>query len=187
MGKENRAANNNCAQSNLAFTASWLHFRATYHMKIGLCTSVQQADIAAKSGFDYVEENVQTLLMAEAADEVFAPILKVAQNAPLPTLAANCFLPGALKCTGPAVDLERIVRYAETAFRRARQVGMRFIVFGSGGSRQVPEGFDHAHARDQFLTCLRRIAPLAEEHDVIIVVEPLHKKDDGKHGGYFQF
>ena len=146
-------------------------------MKIGLCTSVSQASIAAQAGFDYVEENVQSLLMAEAPDEAFAPALKTAQNAPLSTIAANCFLPGALKCTGPEVDLERIVRYAGTAFRRAHQVGIRFIVFGSGAARQIPEGFDHAQAREQFLACLRRIAPLAREHDVIIVIEPLHKKE----------
>ncbi len=177
MGKENRAGELTVVKSNLAFTTGKLQFGDIIHMKIGLCTPVQQADIAAKVGFDYVEENVQNLLMAEAPDEAFAPILKAAQNAPLPTIAANCFLPGALKCTGPVVDLERIVRYAGTAFRRARQVGMRYIVFGSGGSRQIPEGFELAQARDQFLTCLKRIAPLAEENDIMIVVEPLHKKE----------
>jgi len=146
-------------------------------MKIGLCTSVNQADLAAKAGFDYVEENVQALLMAEASDETFAPALKAAQSAPLPMIAANCFLPGALKCTGPEVDRERIIRYAETAFRRARQVGMRFIAFGSGASRQIPEGFDHAEAHEQFLTCLRHIAPLAQEHGITVVIEPLHKTE----------
>jgi sugar phosphate isomerase/epimerase len=146
-------------------------------MKIGLCTSVQQADIAAKTGFDYVEENVQNFLLAEAPDDRFAPMLKAAQNAPLPVAAANCFLPGALKCTGPAADLERIARYAGMTFRRAREVGMRFIVFGSGGSRQVPDGFDHAQAREQFLACLRRIAPLAGEQGIIIVIEPLNSKE----------
>jgi len=146
-------------------------------MKIGLCTAIAQAEIAAKLGFDYVEENVQGLLMAEAPDDAFAPGLKAAQNAPLPIIAANCFLPGTLKCAGPGVDFERIVRYAGSAFRRARHVGMKYIVFGSGASRNIPDGFDRGEAREQFLTILRRIAPLAEEHGITIVIEPLHKKE----------
>ncbi len=124
-----------------------------------------------------MEENVQKFLVAEEPDEVFAPLLKSAQSSPLPLIAANAFLPGTIKCTGPDVDLERIVRYAGTAFRRARLAGIRFIVFGSGGARQIPEGFDHSIARDQFLACLRRIAPLAREQDVTVVIEPLNKKE----------
>jgi sugar phosphate isomerase/epimerase len=146
-------------------------------MKIGLCFSVQQADIAANAGFDYIEENVQNLLVAEASEDTFATGLKMAQNAPLPIIAANCFLPGTLKSTGPDVDFDRIARYAATAFRRARQVGMRHIVFGSGGSRQIPVGFDRSKAHHQFLTVLHRIAPLAEKHGLTILIEPLHRQE----------
>ena len=146
-------------------------------MKIGLCLPVNQADIAATAGFDYVEENVQNLLMAEAPDETFAPGLKVTQDAPLPTIAANCFLPGAIKSVGPDLDLERIARYAGTAFRRARMIGMKYIVYGSAASRMIPDGFSRDQARDQFVAILKRIAPLAEEHNITIVIEPLHRAE----------
>jgi len=146
-------------------------------MKIGLCGSVDQADLAAKAGFDYLEANVQGLLKAEATEEDFAPGLKATQTASLPVLAANCFLPGDLKCVGPDLNIDRVVRYTGTAFRRARLVGMKFIVFGSGGARQIPEGFDSVAARKQFLDILQRIAPLAEEHNVTLVIEPLASKE----------
>jgi sugar phosphate isomerase/epimerase len=146
-------------------------------MKIGSCLSIADAPAAAEAGFDYVEENVQNLLVPEQPDEVFAPKLKLRRGAPLPVLAANCFLPGALKCTGPEVDVERLARYAGTAFRRAREAGIRFIVFGSGGSRQIPEGFPRAEARGQFLAFLRRIAPLAEAQDVVVLIECLNRKE----------
>lgn len=146
-------------------------------MKIGLCTSLTDASVAHDAGFDYIEENVQNLLVSEQPDEVFAPKLKALRGASLPVTAANCFLPGALKCTGPEVDSDRLARYANTAFRRARESGIRFIVFGSGGARQIPEGFSRAKARDQMLACLRRIAPLAEAQDVTIVLECLNQKE----------
>jgi sugar phosphate isomerase/epimerase len=146
-------------------------------MKIGLCVPTISSTVTAEAGFDFIEENVQTLLVGEEPDDAFAPRLKAVQTAALPVLAANCFLPGALKCTGPDVDLERIVRYADTAFRRAKLAGLRTIVFGSGGARNIPDGFDRARARDQFIACLKRIGPLAEAQGVTIVIEPLNKKE----------
>lgn len=146
-------------------------------MKIGLCTSVDQATTLAQAGFDYVEENVQSFLSPEEPENVFAPRLASAQSAALPVKAACCFLPGSLKCTGPSVDLERIARYADSAFRRARQVGINIIVFGSGGSRQIPEGFDRATALDQFIASVKLLAPLAEQHGVTVVIEPLNSRE----------
>ena len=131
----------------------------------------------AIAGFDYIEENVQGFLIPEEKDEDFAAKLAVGSQSALPVAAANCFLPGALKCTGPVVDTERLARYAETAFHRAQQVGIRRIVFGSGGSRQIPDGFDRAKALEQFISFSRRIAPLAQKYEVIVVIEPLNKKE----------
>jgi sugar phosphate isomerase/epimerase len=146
-------------------------------MKIGLCTSVEKAPVAYDAGFDYVEEHVQNFLVPEQPDEDFAPNLEALRNASLPVIAANCFLPGSLKCVGPEVDADRLAQYANTAFRRAHESGIRFIVFGSGAARQVPDGFSGAKARDQVLALLRRIAPLAEAEDVVLLIECLNGKE----------
>lgn len=146
-------------------------------MKIGLCTSPENAALTRDAGFDYLEGNVQSLLIAEQPDDVFAGHLKAIQQSALPVIGANCFLPGALKCAGSEVDEDRLVRYAETAFRRAREAGIGFIVFGSGGARHIPEGFSHDRAVAQMLSLLRRITPLAEKHGVSIVVEPLNRTE----------
>jgi sugar phosphate isomerase/epimerase len=146
-------------------------------VKIGLCTSVDQAATLARAGFDYVEENVQSFLLPEEPEAAFAPKLAAVQSAVLPVTAACCFLPGPLKCTGPAVDLGRIMRYADSAFRRARQAGIGIIVFGSGGSRQIPDGFNRATALDQFTALAQRLGPLAEQHGVTVVIEPLNAKE----------
>jgi len=146
-------------------------------MKLGLCGPIGQASLVAEAGFDYVEENVQSWLEPESPDEVFAAKLGAVREAALPVLAANCFYPGAIKCTGPEVDMDRVLRYAASAFRRARLSGIKFIVFGSGGARQVPEGFDHAKAGDQFVAILRGIAPLAEREGVTVVIEPLGRHE----------
>ena len=146
-------------------------------MKIGVCTSIDNASILAEAGFDYIEENVQTLLVPEEPEEVFGPKLEAVKKAALPTLAANCFLPGTIKSTGPDLDEERIIRYAERTFRRAQQAGIRFIVYGSAAARQIPEGCAWTLGWNQMLGTLRRIAPTAKRCGVVIVLEPLNRKE----------
>ena len=146
-------------------------------MKIGVCTSIDNAGLVRDAGFDFLEENIQNLLVPEQSDDAFAPRLKAVRHAGLPVPAANCFLPGALKCVGPEVDDKRLDAYAASAFRRARETGIRFLVFGSGGARNIPDGFSHKKAREQFLAYLRRIAPAAEAQNVIVLVECLNRKE----------
>jgi sugar phosphate isomerase/epimerase len=134
-------------------------------MKVGICTSLEHASNLAAAGFDYIEENTQGFLVPEATDDAFKLKREMASHAGLPVSAANCFLPGALKCTGPDVNLPRLMRYAETAFRRAEQTGIRTIVF------------DSRTARDQFTSFATDIAPLAERCGVTIVIEPLNRKE----------
>ena len=50
---------------------------------------------------------------------------------------------------------------------------MRMIVFGSGASRKVPDGFEHKRALEQLEDHLRRWAPMAQESEVTIAMEPL--------------
>ena len=139
---------------------------------VGVCGA--HAELCAVAGeIDFAEEAVQRLLVPERPDAAFEPP-SAATLATLPIAAANGFLPGDLRSTGPAVDLERLRRYATAAFRRARQVGIGIVVYGSGASRQVDEGFDRARAEQQFVEALRTVGPPAAEAGVTVVVEPLN-------------
>jgi sugar phosphate isomerase/epimerase len=89
--------------------------------------------------------------------------------------AANVLLPATLKCSGPDVDYARLERYGQTVFRRAREIGMTLIVFGSAGARMVPEGFSISKAFEQYVDILRQFGPVAEANGVTIVVEPLNR------------
>lgn len=146
-------------------------------MRIGICASVEAAGDIAAAGAEFVEEIVQSLLVPGQDEEAFAGKLKPAREAALPVKAANCFLPGAMKCVGPDVDTEGLLRWAETVFRRAKAAGIETIVFGSGGARSVPEGFDRSEAMNQFVDLLKRLGPPAEGNGVTVVVEPLNSQE----------
>jgi sugar phosphate isomerase/epimerase len=145
--------------------------------RIGVCTSIANAAAVKNAGGDYIEESVQGFLVPDKPDADFRPKAEAAGAAPLPVRACNSFLPGALKSVGPDARPDEIVAYAETAFRRAKEAGITTIVFGSSGSRTIPDGFDRAQARRQFLDLLRRLGPVAEANGVVIVLEPLNRTE----------
>jgi sugar phosphate isomerase/epimerase len=58
--------------------------------------------------------------------------------------------------------------------RRAGKAGCTTIVFGSGGARNVPEGWDKAKATDQIVEFGKMIAPMAQGNGVTIVLEHLN-------------
>jgi len=144
-------------------------------MDFGICAAAgANAELAATMpGLDFLEENVQGFLVPSAPEGDFNAKLAAARAAKRPIVAANCFLPGSLPCVGPAVDAAAIEAWAAIAFRRAEATGIRVIVFGSGGSRKIPEGFSADTARDQFVTLLARLGPVAARYGVTLAVEPL--------------
>ena len=145
-------------------------------MQIGFCTDPATLNtLPARPDCDFIEGHVVNFLAPEAPDAEFAPRADALRRCGFPMPAANVLLPAALKCSGPDIDYARLDRYAHTVFRRAKEIGMTLIVFGSAGARMVPEGFPIAKAFEQYVDILRQFAPLAEENGVTIVVEPLNR------------
>ncbi|MGC9347290.1 MAG: sugar phosphate isomerase/epimerase family protein [Anaerolineae bacterium] len=144
-------------------------------MQYGVCADPKHAAALEAAGFEFIELHVQNHLKTTDGREAFLEELGRIQAAPLPALAANCFVPGYLKITGPEVDWPALEAYVTTAFRRAHQAGIQSIVFGSGGARQIPEGFDRGRAWGQLVRFGKLIGPLAAEQDVVVVVEPLNR------------
>jgi sugar phosphate isomerase/epimerase len=145
-------------------------------MQIGFCTDpATLATLPARPDCDFIEGHVVNFLKPEAADSEFAPHAAALRACGFPMPAANVLLPPVLKVSGPDIDYARLDRYAHTVFRRAKEIGMTLIVFGSAGARMVPEGFSQAKAFEQYVDVLRQFGPLAEEAGVTIVVEPLNR------------
>ena len=140
-------------------------------MKFGICGG-PDTFAARPDGLDYLECTVGHMLPRED-DAAFADAFAKLQDACAPLLAANCFLPGDLKSTGPDVDCDALDAYVAAAFARAEKVGIKRIVFGSGGSRQVPDGFDKEEAFAQLVAHCKRFGDIAAKHDIVIVIEPL--------------
>ena len=143
-------------------------------MKFGLCTGLDGVQLAGKIGFDYIEPAVAALV-PDKPDQDFAPALSSMAGSTLKAEAFNCFIPGTLKITGPAANLDGLKQYVAVALPRAAKLGAAVVVFGSGAARRVPDGFPMDKAMDQIAAFLTAIAPIAAASKITIAIEPLHK------------
>ncbi len=149
----------------------------TFLTEIGVCTSISNAGMLAEHGYRFIEESVGRFLMPTNSEEEFNEMLQQAQNAAIPVKVCNSFIPGSMKSVGPDAVHSEILKYMETAFRRAQKAGVEYIVFGSGGSRNIPEGFSRDEASRQFISLCSQMAPIAARFDVVVVLEPLNTKE----------
>jgi sugar phosphate isomerase/epimerase len=146
-------------------------------MQFGVCGSPEIATIAAAAGYDFFEGYGAGLLCPFEPEAEFQKQLANFRLAPLPCPALNCLLPGDLKVVGPEVDTAKLTDYATTACRRAREAGVNVIVFGSGGARRIPDGWERPAAWVQLQQFGTMLAGQAGQNGVTIAVEPLNRKE----------
>ncbi|MBE5791388.1 MAG: sugar phosphate isomerase/epimerase [Clostridiales bacterium] len=140
-------------------------------IRLGICTDVTNINEIAEIGFDYLEFNLAKLYAM--TEEEFASVCALVDAAPIKVEACNCMLPGDIKVVGENVNAQAIHDYLDKAFARARRLGVKVVVFGSGNSRRVPDGFDTAVAWRQIGNYLRLVERHAMENDITVVIEPL--------------
>ena len=146
-----------------------------HRIQVGFCTGLKGIDAAKAAGFDYVE--LSTSEIAALSDADYESAAARLRQLRLPTPVANLFLPATLKVTGPDIDRDAQTRYVRNAFERLSRIGIGLVVFGSGGARRVPDGFESDAAIEQLVDFGRRAAVEAKRHDITIAIEPLRRQE----------
>ena len=140
-------------------------------MRFGVCAGPEQADVLAEAGYDFIELAVAGHVMN--VDEAGWPETRRQLLAlSLPPETFNSFVRTG-KITGPDVDFDGLTRYVQTALFRVAEIGGKIIVFGSGGARNVPEGFDRETAKRQMRDFLSLCADVSDQTGVVVAIEPL--------------
>jgi sugar phosphate isomerase/epimerase len=142
-------------------------------LQFGVCTGIENAEIARSAGFAFIEPTVRSL----HSGKDFAVIQAAHAAAGLPTPTFNVFMPGELKITGPSVDMGKVQEYVAESMRRVQAVGGELVVFGSGGARNIPDGFSRDAAWQQLIDFLRMAADECDKSGVTIAIEPLNRKE----------
>lgn len=147
------------------------------YFTLGVCQKVENSQLAKKLGFDYIECSVGDLLAPTQSENVFRSKLDLIRESGFEVYSCNSFIPGSLRCVGADAVPDKIIEFATIALERAKEAGIKIIVFGSGASRKIPEGFDKQTVRKQFVDLLKRLGPIAMINGVTIAIEPLNSKE----------
>lgn len=144
-------------------------------MEIGVCRGLddfEAMEYAKKAGVDYYECGFGSLSRFD--DEKFNICKNKLDDLDLKCLASNGFIPGDMKLVGDNVDYCAINDYLDKGFERAKILGVKKIVLGSGAARSYEDGYSAEKAKEQLTYFLSEYAaPKAEKIDCIIVLEPL--------------
>lgn len=136
-------------------------------VRIGCCVPINQIQEAARAGFDYNAPSAAVI--AELTPEQFERAKQDLLASPLSWEAFNGFIRRKeLMMVGPAVDMAALKEYADRTLDRCQQLGGKIVVWGSAGSRNVPEGFSRERAWAQIAMSLDTIAPIATGHQIVI-------------------
>ena len=143
----------------------------------GACRGFGDAPLMKELGYDFIEGGVAHALQPDKSDEEWKRRRDEVRALPIPLRSCNGFLPGKFRLTGEKASFDKPLKYAEKACRRADEVGLKTIVFGSGGARNAPKGFPKEKAVEQFVDFCKRLAGRIADCKVCVVLEPLQPKE----------
>ncbi|CAH1001856.1 hypothetical protein LEM8419_02764 [Neolewinella maritima] len=142
---------------------------------IGVVQQLENDSLLYAAGFTVlVDATPRILSPRHLSEEAFEAQLATIAGLRVPLYGCNLFIPADLKVVGPEVDEAAVLAYVDTVLRRAQRAGLTLITWGSGGSRQVPEGFAQARATEQFVYMARKVADVAQTYGILLVLENLN-------------
>src|SRR5262245_44425424 len=149
----------------LCFVLCALAVAAQKKPEVGIAQSLEQDTLLYARGYRNIVDNVQRLFSPiTVSDEQFEKNLSLIKNSKLKLYAVNVFMPGEVKLVGPDVDEMKVMLYCERVFIRCQLAGVKMIVWGSGGARKIPDGFDREKAKQQFIVIAKKVAALAKAY-----------------------
>lgn len=162
----------------LVLIASSIHVQGQKIWEIGVVGEIENDSLFRSAGFTCLIDNAGRLFSPKnISDEQFESKLALIKASKIKLMGVNVFMPGDMKLVGPTIDEPQILAHATTVFKRCKAADVKMVVWGSGGARRVPDGFDPATARKQFIDIARKVAAIAKNYDVVLAFESLNSTE----------
>ena len=148
-------------------------------MIFGICTApdedglIPHLSFIVHCGFDYVELPLNTVALMDK--EKFSTLQAQLVENKIPCTVCNCFMPSDIKMTGDEYNPNIFEKYVKTAVERAKALGCRKLVLGSGASRNIPSGYDSDAAYRQFDERIDFIVRELEKNGMQLELEHLNR------------
>ncbi len=145
-------------------------------MKIGICGGTDCLRLAKAAGYDYFEGAASAIAaMTQAEFDALAAENDAVRDERFEGIrVCNGLFPGDLALVGPNAEPARVRAYLENLLPRLQRLGVETIVFGSGGARRCPDGFDEKIAYAQLVEIAGIVADMAAAHGIRVGMEHLN-------------
>ena len=151
----------------------------------GACrSSIEDVKIMRDLGYDFWEWGAGSAFNPDKDDAWWQTQKEEIAKRPLPLRSCNGFIPGKFRLTGPNADHAPALDYAEKVLRRADEIGVKTVVFGSGGARNVPGDFTGKDRPDlekgtrQYAEfCHALVKRVVDLKTTAVVIEPLRPNE----------
>lgn len=147
-------------------------------VRIGICTAakIENIEKIKACGADYIEVGFRDIM--KFSEEEALEIKRVFDEAGVGIEAANCMLDSDLPIVVAEPKLDLLAERLERSFKIAKILGIKVVVLGSGGARNIPEGSTKEEATARFIKVAKDFLPeFFEKYDMTCVIEPLQTKD----------
>jgi len=145
---------------------------------IGIVSNYEHDSLLHANGYGYIVESISRCFSPRSvSDEQFQQHLERFRKLKTKLYAVNIFMPGDLKVVGPEVAEDEILLYAEEVFKRCQAAQVTLVIWGSGGARRIPEGFDRSKANEQFAGIAKKISAVAKKYNVVLALENLNSSE----------
>ncbi len=151
-------------------------------MKIGICAGftiegdelfIPHLKFYKQSGFDYLELALSAV--ADITQEQFDSLVCYLKRQEVAVPVCNMFFPAGYRLCGEGFSLDVIEEYLKVALPRAKCIGTKILVLGSGNARSIPPGFDSDTALSQLDSVLSLVHRHCESLGLILAPEHLSR------------
>lgn len=142
-------------------------------MQLGYSCDISHLPELESAGIPFIELTVPAV--RSWTDEEYAANKAKLESSPVRCISCNCLIGGF-----SLYDDEGFVKtraYLDETLPKLAGLGIRTLVFGSGGYRRVPEGVSPDFAKERILDFLRLLSAEIAKYDMVCVIEPLNKKE----------
>lgn len=147
---------------------------AAPQVQIGVCAPPRDLEKAQSYGFDYLEPAAAAVAAMSDAD--FQAFKSRVLASRLRCTSFNSFV-RKQRVVGNDVNMDEVRSYLDLCLPRCRQLGGEIVVWGSAGSRNVPDGFPRERAWEQIKAFLHLAGDAARPHRLVIAIEPLRHQE----------
>lgn len=140
-------------------------------MRLGCFGYLKDLDTIARAGYDCAELHVKEIMALD--DAGYKQACKRLKSCGIPAEVFDNPIPLDSRIADSSFDLRYYREFLEKAADRCAEMGARYLVFGNGRARSLPNEGDIEAARAKFDEFFMMLLDIALQRNITVLIEPL--------------